>query len=200
MSARSLPLSRRSFLKLGAAAGIMLVHQGLRLPGPAYAQDALATHITIGNTSLQPNLSPFYQTYFQSRQIYDTLIETTVAGQLVPGLAVEWNRAEPAVLEMRLRDDVFFSNGERFTSASVAFTMNHLMTVGMGNIRDYQIPLTDLNLLPLFSAQGQMLAPPLFSAESIEIIDDLNLVIRTTRPDPLLENASRACSFCRNST
>jgi peptide/nickel transport system substrate-binding protein len=61
------------------------------------------------------------------------------------------------------------------------------MTVGMENIRDYQIPLTDLNLLPLFGATGEMLAPPLFGPDSIEIIDDLNLVIRITRPDPILE-------------
>lgn len=183
-------LSRRNFLRLGgvAAAGLALGPTGLLRPGLAAQSDAaLASHVTIGNTSIQPNLSPYFQAYFQSRQIYDTLIETTADGQVVPGLAVEWNRAEPTVLEVKLRDGVFFSNGERFTSASVAFTMNHLMTVGMANIRDYQIPLTDLNLLPVFGAGGTMLAPPLFGADAIEIIDDLNLVIRTTRPDPLLE-------------
>jgi peptide/nickel transport system substrate-binding protein len=191
MSKKSAPISRRDFLKLGAmTAGVGLMSQaGLLAPGrmTAKASQSLATHVTLGNTSIQPNLSPFYQAYFQARQIYDTLIETTADGTLVPGLAAEWNRVEANALEIRLRDDVFFSNGERFTSASVAYTLNHLMTVGMGNIRDYQIPLTDLNLLPLFSARGEMIAPPLFSAESVEIIDDTRLIIRTTRPDPILE-------------
>ena len=183
-------ISRRDFMKLsGAAAGMFLTAGGLGQLAPLRAQEgqALASHITIGNTSIQPNLSPFFQAYFQARQIYDTLIETSATGELLPGLAVEWNRAEPTVLEMRLRDDVFFSNGERFTAASVAFTMNHLMTVGMSNFGAYQIPLTDLNLIPIFSPTGDMLAPPLFDSESIEIIDDTNLVIRTTRPDPILE-------------
>ncbi|NDJ60578.1 MAG: ABC transporter substrate-binding protein [Chloroflexi bacterium] len=183
-------ISRRDFIKLsGATAGMFLTARGLGQFAPVLAQEdaALATHVTIGNTSIQPNLSPFFQTYFQARQIYDTLIETNAAGDLLPGLAAEWNRTEPTVLEMRLRDDVFFSNGERFTAASVAFTMNHLMTVGMANIGAYQIPLTDLNLLPLFSPTGEMLAPPLFGPDSIEVIDDTHLVIRTARPDPILE-------------
>jgi len=191
MSSRIHTISRREFLKLGGAAtaGLALMQAGLLRPGVASAQSdaALATHVTIGNTSIQPNLSPFFQAYFQARQIYDTLIETTADGQLAPGLATEWNRLEPTVLELKLRDDAFFSNGERFTSASVAFTLNHLMTVGMTNIRDYQIPLTDLNLLPVFGANGQMLAPPLFGPESIEIVDDTTIILRTTRPDPLLE-------------
>jgi len=183
-------ISRRDFMKFtGAAAGAFLSANGFGQLAAVRAQDGatLASHITIGNTSIQPNLSPFFQSYFQARQIYDTLIETNANGDLLPGLAVEGNRVEPTVLEMRLRDDVFFSNGERFTAASVAFTMNHLLTVGMSNIGAYQIPLTDLNLLPLFSTAGEMLAPPLFGPESIEIIDDTNLVIRTTRPDPILE-------------
>jgi ABC-type transport system substrate-binding protein len=155
-------MSRRDFFKMSAAAaGLGLMgYAGLRLPQPAHAQPALASHVTIGNTSIQPNLSPFFQAYFQARQIYDTLIETNAAGELLPGLAVEWNRVEPNLLEMRLRDDVFFSNGERFTSASVAYTINHLLTVGMQNFGAYQIPLTDLNMLPLFSPTGQMIATP----------------------------------------
>lgn len=189
MSPKNAQLSRRDFFKMGAAAaGLGLVgYAGLRLPQRAAAQSALASHVTVGNTSIQPNLSPYHQTYFQARQIYDTLIETNAEGDLLPGLAAEWNRVEPNLLELRLRDDVFFSNGERFTSASVAYTMNHLLTVGMQNFGAYQLPLTDLNLLPLFSPTGQMVAPPLFSSESVEIIDDTHLLIRTTRPDPTLE-------------
>lgn len=184
-------ISRRNFLKMAsaAAAGMTVAHSGLLAPARVLAQgnSNLATHVTIGNSSIQPNLSPFFQTYFQARQIYDTLIETDVDGNLQPGLTLEWNRTEPNVLEMRLRDGVFFSNGEQFTASSVAFTINHLLTVGLQNVQAYQIPLTDLALLPQFSAQGEMLAPPLLGPESVEIIDDLNLVLRTTRPDPLLE-------------
>lgn len=177
-------MSRRNFLKLGAAtAGSLTLGQSLLFPMQALAGTAqrqnLASHVTIGNTSVQSNLSPFYFTYFQSRQFYDTLIEVTADGQLVPGLAAEWNRVDAQTLEIKLRDDVFFSNGERFTANSIAYTLQFLMSEGVSNMGLYAIPVTDLVLFPPFVA--------LFNNESIEIIDDTNLVIRTTRPDPILE-------------
>lgn len=177
-------ISRRNFLKLGAAtAGAIAAGQAFGGLQPAYAstakQGTLASHITIGNSSIQANLNPYYFTYFQSRQIYDTLIDVTADGELIPGLATEWNRIDPTALEVKLRDDVFFSNGERLTSSNIAFTLNHLLTVGVANPGLYGIPLTDFQLFPPQFA--------LFNAESIEIIDDTNFVIRATRPDPILE-------------
>ena len=175
-------MSRRNFLKLGAAtAGTMALGQSFVLPALANTvqRQSLASHVTIGNTSIQSNLSPFYFTYFQSRQIYDTLIEVTGDGQLVPGLAAEWNRVDAQTLEMKLRDDVYFSNGDRFTASSIKYTLDFLLTEGVSNMGLYAIPVTDLVLFPAFIA--------LFNNESIEIIDDTNLVIRTARPDPIME-------------
>ncbi|NDJ84908.1 MAG: ABC transporter substrate-binding protein [Chloroflexi bacterium] len=180
-------MNRRDFLRLTAAtAGALATgYTGYAATSPQQAlasmarRQNLASHVTIGNTSIQPNLSPFYFTYFQSRQIYDTLIEVTADGQLIPGLATEWNRVDPQTLEITLRDDVFFSNGDRFTARSVAYSLEFLMTVGVENVAQYAIPLTDLVLFPpQFS---------LFNNESIEIIDDTRMLVRTTRPDPILE-------------
>ncbi|MFP4323216.1 MAG: ABC transporter substrate-binding protein, partial [Anaerolineales bacterium] len=170
-------------MRLGAAAaGAMATglsfSPNLSLAGVA-AQGELASHVTLGNTSIQPNLNPFYFTYFQSRQIYDTLIEVSADGELLPGLALEWQRIDPMSIEVRLRDGVFFSNGDRFTSRSVQYTMEHLMTEGVNNLALYGIPISDFQLFPPQFA--------LFNQDSIEIIDDLNLVIRATRPDAILE-------------
>lgn len=173
----SVRISRRNFLKLGAVAGAAAT-----IPGQSLAsvlQQDLASHVTIGNTSIQNNLNPFYFTYFQARQIYDTLIDVDVNGELLPGLATEWNRVDGQTLEIKLRDDVFFSNGERFTANSVKYTLDFLLTEGVANMGTFAIPVTDLVLFPPFVA--------LFNQDSVEVVNDTNLVIRTTRPDAILE-------------
>jgi peptide/nickel transport system substrate-binding protein len=175
-------MSRRDFMKVSAAAAGALA-TGSAFMHPALAstanQQSLASHITIGNTSIQSNLNPFYFTYFQARQIYDTLIDVTADGELIPGIATEWNKVDPQTLEVTLRDDVFFSNGERCTANSVKFTMDFLLTEGVSNPGLFGIPLTDFVLFPPQFA--------LFNNESIEVIDDTHLVIKSTRPDAILE-------------
>lgn len=177
-------LSRRGFMKMSAAAaGAFAGSQLWSAPQSVMAtahRQSLASHVTIGNTSLQPNLNPYYFTYFQSRQLYDTLIDVDANGNLIPGLATEWNRVDAQTVELKLRDDVFFSNGERFTANSVAVSLQHLLTVGVNNLALYGIPLTDFQLFPPQFA--------LFNEESIEVIDDTNVVVRATRPDAILEN------------
>jgi peptide/nickel transport system substrate-binding protein len=173
--------SRRDFLKLGVAGATATVWGSFA--GSYIAQDEnlqsnnFASHVTIGNTSIQANLNPFGFIYFQARQIYDTLIETTADGQLIPGLATEWNQVDPQTLEVQLRDDVFFSNGERFTARSVQFTLEFLRSQIADNYFTFYVPITDLLLAP---------PNPLLDGESIEVIDDTRLVVKTTRPDPIL--------------
>lgn len=174
-------ISRRDFLKLSAAAGAMAASGNLLVPqiARAYAPNLqeLATHVTIGNTSIQSNLNPFGFVYFQARQIYDTLIDVTASGELIPGLATEWNQVDPQTLEVKLRDDVFFSNGQRFTAESVRYTLEFLQSQIAENYFAFYLPISDLLLAP---------PNPLLDANSIETIDDTNLVIKTTRPDPIL--------------
>jgi len=177
-------MSRRDFMKMSAAAfGTMAVGGQLITPQRAAAgvlgSQELASHVTIGNTSLQTNLNPYYFAYFQARQVYDTLIDVTPGGELIPGLATEWSRIDETAVELKLRDDVFFSNGERFTANSVAFTLNFLLTEGAARPDQFAIPLSDFVLFPPQFA--------LFNLDSVEVIDDTNVIIKATRPDPILE-------------
>lgn len=175
-------MSRRDFLKLGAVSSAITLGGNILTPfisaADALKQQNLASHVTIGNTSVQANLNPYGFIYFQARQIYDTLIDVTADGQLIPSLATEWNRVDDQTLEIKLRDDVFFSNGEQFTSNSVKFTIDFLRSQIAENFFAYFVPISDLVLGP---------PSPLFDDDSIEIIDDYNLVIRLTRPDAILE-------------
>ena len=56
--------------------------------------------------------------------IYDTLINYTLQGTYEPCLATEWEPNEDyTVFKFKLRDDVVFHNGEKFTSDDVKFTI-----------------------------------------------------------------------------
>ena len=99
-------MSRRDFMKMSAAAfGTITVGGQLITPQRAAASIAgsqeFASHVTVGNTSLQTNLNPYYFAYFQARQLYDTLIDVTPGGELIPSLATEWNRVDSNALELK---------------------------------------------------------------------------------------------------
>ncbi len=174
-------ISRRDFLKLGAVTGAVAASGNLFIPQLARAHaphlQQFASHVNIGNTSIQSNLNPYGFVYFQARQVYDTLIDVTASGELIPGLATEWNQVDPQTMEIKLRDDVFFSNGQRFTAESVRFTLDFLRSQIADNFFAFYAPISDLILAP---------PNPLLDGDSIEVIDDTNLVVKTNRPDPIL--------------
>ena len=57
-----------------------------------------------------------------SKQIYETLIFQTSELGLEPGLATEWEEVEENLFEFKLRENVIFHNGEKFTADDVAYT------------------------------------------------------------------------------
>ena len=61
------------------------------------------------------------------RAIYDTLTEIDVNDQLSPSLAVSWNLKSPLVWEFKIRNDVFFSNGNKFNTDSIIATFSWLI-------------------------------------------------------------------------
>jgi peptide/nickel transport system substrate-binding protein len=61
-----------------------------------------------------------------SLQVYEPLLKYDDNFNLLPGLATEWNLSpDGLVWEFKLRDDVTFSNGEPFTSATVLANVEH---------------------------------------------------------------------------
>ena len=65
-----------------------------------------------------------------NKQIYDTLFvvdeETT---EIAPNLATEWAWTDDLTLDVTIRDDVYFHNGEKLTAEDVAYTLERC-TVG----------------------------------------------------------------------
>jgi peptide/nickel transport system substrate-binding protein len=94
--------------------------------------------------------------------IWDQLVWRTTEGELVPMLAASWKLIDDLTWEFKLRDDVDFHNGERFTAEAVKFSLERA--------RDLKESV-DATPLDIFY-------------ESSVIIDDYTIRIHTERPAP----------------
>lgn len=157
MSHRDLP-SRRDVLRLGAAAGLLW---GMGM------QPARADHLRIASSTVSTQLDPHALVFYQLRQLYDKLV-TLDADSLtvVPELATIWTRLNPLTLELRLRENVVFSNGEPLSAETVAANIARVKT----------------SLNPLLVRLQRLFAP----IERGEVVDDLTVRVTTSAPDPLL--------------
>jgi peptide/nickel transport system substrate-binding protein len=73
-----------------------------------------------GVESLDPNL---YNSNW-GWSLYDNLINTNDAGTYIPWIATSWSTSVDGLTwTFKIRDDVYFSNGDKLTSADVMFSM-----------------------------------------------------------------------------
>lgn len=107
--------------------------------------------------------------------IFDTLIrrdfrssEAGDGGDLIPGLAVSWERVSPTELELELRENVRFHNGELFTADDVLFTFSPERLIGENPIL--------AEGLAYFNTISR-----------VEKVDDMTVRFVTEAPDLLLE-------------
>ncbi len=98
------------------------------------------------------------------QHIYEELIRLNSDGKFEPWLAESWKRLNPLTVRFRLRQGVFFHNGEPFDAESVRFT-----------IQRYVDPAT-----------GFPGAPFVVSIASATVIDKYTVDIHTHFPDGIL--------------
>ena len=56
-------------------------------------------------------------------QIFETLIKKDDKGEIIPGLAKSWEQVDDKTIRFKLRDNVYFHNGEKLTAEDVAFSI-----------------------------------------------------------------------------
>lgn len=109
---------------------------------------------------LDPQNDSLLVTRLTNRQIFDTLFITNAeTREIEPNLATEWNWEDDVTLNVTLRDDVTFHNGEKLTAEDVAYTISRCTT---GN------------------ASATLYAS--FDAENTVVIDDTHLTIKFKEP------------------
>jgi peptide/nickel transport system substrate-binding protein len=116
-------------------------------------------------SSLDPHAANTGPDILLAHQIYEPLIIRQVDGWMVPALAMSWAlTGDPKVWEFKLRPNVRFHDGARFTADDVVFSIERARS-----------ETSDMKSL-------------LSSVENVTKVDDLTVRIRTKGPDPLLPN------------
>jgi peptide/nickel transport system substrate-binding protein len=85
-----------------------------------------------------------------------------------PMLSTDWERIDELTLEVRLRDDVLFHNGDPMTAEDIKFSFDRMLVDTPDELQ---------------GALGYV-----STISEVEIVDDYTLRFTTEEPDPILEN------------
>jgi peptide/nickel transport system substrate-binding protein len=173
----SAPVTRRRFGMFGwRALVVSVVAAALPL---SFAQAQARKEITVAVNNLPRGLEAGSDTGNVDQRviynIFDTLIRRDFrsgtkgdGAKLIPSLAESWTRISPTVLELKLRPNVVFHNGDKFTAEDVLFTFSPERMLG----KDAVLP------------EGRVYFDTI---DKVEKVDDLTVRIVTKKPDILLE-------------
>ena len=90
------------------------------------SKDTITMTVDREPASLDPAV--YVSTYNAHDQIFEGLVTYDLEGNIVPLLAESWEQVDDVTWTFKLREDVYFHNGEHMTSADVLYTFNRAMT------------------------------------------------------------------------
>lgn len=94
-------------------------------------KDTLNIALAYDITSLDPQVGKEMRACIVSQQIFDTLVqwdeEGGVGSKVVPALAESWEYLDDNTLQLKLRQDVKFHNGEQMTADDVVYSIERTM-------------------------------------------------------------------------
>lgn len=73
--------------------------------------------------TMDPQASNMVSNWMVQLNIFDKLVYEDAEGEVHPRLATSWKYLDDLTLEMKLRDDVYFHDGGKFTAADVLYTI-----------------------------------------------------------------------------
>lgn len=123
------------------------------------AKDTLVLGIWEDLATMDPQSSNRASNWMVQRLIFDKLVHENSDGSVEPRLAKSWEFLDDLTLEMKLRDDVYFTNDVQFTAEDVLFTLQ----------RGKENPITASTF-------------KYFDAENTVIVDDFTIQIKFTDP------------------
>lgn len=129
-------------------------------------ENKISEEITLGITNfdtLNPILSNSQDMQYISKLIYEPLIDIGQAFELKQGLAIEWNKLNNKTYIIRLDENKFWNNGEKFTAKDVKYTIDYIKS----NESIYKENVKNI--------------------EKIEIIDDFTIKIFLTETEEKFE-------------
>ena len=110
---------------------------------------------------IDPNFVRSVEAETVSQTMYDSLIALDTGGVPVPSLAESWSFPDDSRMELKLREGVQFHNGEPFNAESVRVSLARMQN----------------------EEHGSHLRNQFLSIESLEIVDDYNIVFHLSQPE-----------------
>jgi peptide/nickel transport system substrate-binding protein len=146
--------------------GMALVLTALPLPTLAQARsDRVVVALGTEPTTLDPQAAQDGSERAVSRNIFETLLARTPAGELIPGLAADMpTQSGPNAWRFRLRQGIRFHNGEPFNADSAVHSVNRIVNRAFGSRQ-----------LPFFTG-----------VQRAEKVDNYTLDVVSAAPDPSL--------------
>lgn len=91
-------------------------------------KDILNVALPIEPVGLYPYLANDPHSARVNALIYDALLKIDTNGEIVPVLATDWEYKSPTVLDMMIRTNVFFHNGDPLTLEDVQFSYEQILS------------------------------------------------------------------------
>lgn len=95
------------------------------------AKDTITVAIIQDMTNMDPQETNLATNWAVQRQMYNHLVHENPDGSVDPELATEWEWLDDVTLRMKLRDDVYFHNGNHFTAEDVLFMIQRAKATSM---------------------------------------------------------------------
>lgn len=96
--------------------------------GERTQKEKLTVVLSSEPVNLNPQVCNMLNGYIAEFLIYDTLLQLGENGEILPNLATEWELIDDTHIRFKLRDDVYFSNGEQMTAEDVVYTIQRCTT------------------------------------------------------------------------
>ncbi|CAG2143848.1 ABC transporter substrate-binding protein [Cupriavidus plantarum] len=141
-------LSRRAWLRLGAAASFALGTAALTL-APAHAARAedLRVGLAADVTSMDPQWNNAGPNNAIALHVFESLVFMDKNARYIPGLALSWKPINPTTWEIKLRPNVKWHDGSPFTSADVKASLERpeKLVNSPGTFTSYTKPIKQID-------------------------------------------------------
>ncbi|MFP8952245.1 ABC transporter substrate-binding protein [Natrialbaceae archaeon A-arb3/5] len=125
------PATRRSFLTAVGATSVVAVAGCLGGEGPGNGDEIVITQGEFAPNA-DPNADNSTPTYNVHDQVYEPIFDITADGEVQPHIVEEWDFPDGETVELSVRDDVVFHEGQDMTADDIAYTINRQVQEDVG--------------------------------------------------------------------
>ncbi|WP_319519065.1 ABC transporter substrate-binding protein [uncultured Martelella sp.] len=94
--------------------------------GVAQAKDQLVVDLVNEPSTLDPHMQWNPDSYYVYRNIFDNIVTRDNDGEIVPQVATAWEWLSDTELELTIRDDITFHDGEKLTADDVVYSVKRI--------------------------------------------------------------------------